>query len=329
MRFSIQSQGVVPPLCVSQRKSTWALLGGQCSNSRQKRLDALSSIIWNNIILAGFWLCLHKLHWHSLALWWLTLEVQHHWAQLGASGWRPTRQELPWWRWRRTRDKLVSCFGNSLNINQQPACDGDGRSGLLRSSNSRHFHHMSNRNLYSGWWSIHKPSPPPVLLLVSYLHREPERLYPEPPVEGPAAPCPCSLWSRHGRTSLSTACVCWLPKRRRKLVNFSSILTGDCIDDIPQEVQNCLCNHKRFVCAGWRETTQQWGDSSSLFFSCETPCCHHAALNDWCLSVLQLTGGLMEVSELRSWKMCWFLLGFSSGNVSSLASTRQQTSKNL
>lgn len=72
------------------------------------------------------------------------------------------------------------------------------------------------------------PSPPPrliALLLLSYQHKEPERLYPEPPVEGPAAPCPCFLWSHHGRTSLSTACVCWLRKRRRKLVNFVCVLT--------------------------------------------------------------------------------------------------------
>lgn len=44
----------------------------------------------------------------------------------------------------------------------------------------------------------------------SYQRRGPERLYLEPPAAGPAGLCPCSLWSRHGRTSRSTACACWL-----------------------------------------------------------------------------------------------------------------------
>lgn len=78
-----------------------------------------------------------------------------------------------------------------------------------------------------------------------------------------------------------------------------------------------------FVLDGERQISSE--ETPLFFFYCETSCCHHAALNDWCLSVLLLTGGLMEDSGLRLWKMCWFLLGFSSGNVSSPAST----SKNL
>lgn len=172
----------------------------------------------------------------------------------------------------------------------------------------------------------HKPSLPclTVSLLLSYQHKEPERLYPEPPVEGPAVPCPCSPWSHRGRTSLSTACVCWLWKRGRKLVNFFCIPACECIDDVAQEVQNRACNHKHFVCAGWRKTNQRWGGSSFLFFFySETLCCHHAAPSDWCLGVLQQTGGLMGVSELRSWKMCWFLHSFFFF-TSSLASTWQK-----
>lgn len=114
------------------------------------------------------------------------------------------------------------------------------REPVCGSSNSR-FNTLpprgiSNKNLYWGQWpTLHPATPPPhhpplaplwhcVVLLLSYQHKEPERLYPEPPVEGPAAPCPCSPWSRRGRTSLSTACVCWLWKRRSKLVNFFCIL---------------------------------------------------------------------------------------------------------
>lgn len=51
----------------------------------------------------------------------------------------------------------------------------------------------------------------------SYQQRAPGHPCLERPAEGPAAPCPCSLWSHHGRTSQSTACACWLWKRQNKV----------------------------------------------------------------------------------------------------------------
>lgn len=86
-----------------------------------------------------------------------------------------------------------------------------------------------------------------VVLLLSYQHKEPERLYPEPLVEGPAAPCPCSPWSRHGRTSLSTACVCWLWKRRSKLINFFCILDF-LLAEYWQGTKSSLQSQERCLC---------------------------------------------------------------------------------
>lgn len=58
---------------------------------------------------------------------------------------------------------------------------------------------------------------------VTYQHRELERPCQEPPEGGPAGPCPCSLWSLHGRMSLSTACVCSLLEgKRRKTFTLTS-----------------------------------------------------------------------------------------------------------
>lgn len=58
---------------------------------------------------------------------------------------------------------------------------------------------------------------------VTYQRRELERPCQEPPEGGPAGPCPCSLWSLHGRMSLSTACVCSLLEgKRRKTFTLTS-----------------------------------------------------------------------------------------------------------
>lgn len=58
---------------------------------------------------------------------------------------------------------------------------------------------------------------------ITYQRRELERPCQEPPEGGPAGPCPCSLWSLHGRMSLSTACVCSLLEgKRRKTFTLTS-----------------------------------------------------------------------------------------------------------
>lgn len=58
----------------------------------------------------------------------------------------------------------------------------------------------------------------------SYQHRGPGHPYRELPAEGPAAPCPCSLWSHHGRMSLSMACACWLWKRWSRWRNSKNVI---------------------------------------------------------------------------------------------------------
>lgn len=80
--------------------------------------------------------------------------TQHSWETLdGAQQRAHTSGAIPWWRCRRTRDKLVSCFGTSVNmylfylvwkgeqktktsINQETACAGaaalnEWKSGLV------------------------------------------------------------------------------------------------------------------------------------------------------------------------------------------------------
>lgn len=119
----------------------------------------------------------------------------------------------------------------------------------------------------------------------SYLRRGPEHPYPERPAAGPAGPCPCSLWSRHGRMSRSTACACWLRKeegqeRKRQLHHLSSCSNPN-IAAVASELR--LCERE--------DDGTKSGNSSVALVSC-------LCLWWMCwffLSILQLAGQLMEV----------------------------------
>lgn len=119
----------------------------------------------------------------------------------------------------------------------------------------------------------------------SYQRRGPERPYPERPAAGPAGPCPCSLWSRHGKMSRSTACACWLRKeegqeRKRHLHHLSSCSNLK-VAAVASELR--LCERE--------DDGTKRGNSSAASMSC-------LCLWWMCwlfLSLLQLAGQLMEV----------------------------------
>lgn len=279
-----------------------------------------------------------------------------------------THQWLPWWRCRRTREKPVSCFGKSWNmypffffsfysflfffslkklteikhLHKPTACMCwwlKVRACVWEQQTSTTLppHDMFNKNLLNLLRLItndHPPPPHPLYWLCCYFsptskrnrsvfiqshqrrvqqhrvhvlcdHTVVGRLYPR------LVLVDCE---REKGENLFTSSVFRLA---------TALLTFHRRYKIVSVIKSVL-----FALDGERQISSE--DTPLLFFSHhEASCCHHAALSDWCVSVLQLTGGLMEVSELRLWKMCWFLLGFSSGNVSSPASTWQQTSKNL
>lgn len=62
---------------------------------------------------------------------------------------------------------------------------------------------------------------------------------PEQPEEGPAAPCPCSLWSHHGKRFLSTACACWLWREKKEEESHRCSFNPVHILDI---TKNSYCN---------------------------------------------------------------------------------------
>lgn len=121
----------------------------------------------------------------------------------------------------------------------------------------------------------------------SYQRRGPGRPYLEPLVAGPAGPCPCSLWSRHGRRSRSTACACWLQEKgrdRRRNAIYILLFFIDCIS--------------LTAAAEGSEMSQNDRTKTEALLLCWC----HAFVSDWCavfFFLLQLTGQLMEVLRWR------------------------------